>query len=134
LLADFSTLKMEVIRSSEMSVPLRFTRCHIPEDSILHCHRCENLKSNLNYLCDDGCLFHFSMLKMKAVCSSSMAINFYTLQSIKSQKTVCFKVNTMIITNLVLIRNVSDKILQPNTWPGATEGLPSAQHVKTSKI
>jgi hypothetical protein len=52
-----------------------------------------------------------------------MTINFYRLQSIKSQKTVCFNVNTMIITNLELIRNVSDKILQPNTWPGVTEGL-----------
>jgi hypothetical protein len=56
-------------------------------------------------------------------CSSSMMINYYRLQSIKSQKTLCFTDNTMIITNLVLIRNVSDKILQPNTWPGATEGL-----------
>jgi hypothetical protein len=34
-LADFSTLKMEAIRSSEMSVHTRSTRRHIPEDGIL---------------------------------------------------------------------------------------------------
>jgi hypothetical protein len=36
-LADCSTLKMEAIRSSETS--------HIPEDDIIHSHRCESLKS-----------------------------------------------------------------------------------------
>jgi hypothetical protein len=34
-LADFSTLKMEAILSSEMSVYTRSTRRHIPEDGIL---------------------------------------------------------------------------------------------------
>jgi hypothetical protein len=34
-LADFSTLKMEAIRSSETSVDTRSTRRHIPEDDIL---------------------------------------------------------------------------------------------------
>jgi hypothetical protein len=34
-LADFSTLKMEAICSSETSVYTRFTRLHIPEDGIL---------------------------------------------------------------------------------------------------
>jgi hypothetical protein len=34
-LADFSTLQMEAIRSSETSVHTRFTRRHIPEDGIL---------------------------------------------------------------------------------------------------
>jgi hypothetical protein len=53
LLADFSTLKMEVIHSSEKSVLTRPTRRHIPEDGILHSHRCENLKSyTLIYLFD----------------------------------------------------------------------------------
>jgi hypothetical protein len=42
---DFSTLKMEAIRSSETSVHTRSTRRHIPEDGILHSHRRENLKS-----------------------------------------------------------------------------------------
>jgi hypothetical protein len=44
-LANFSTLKMEPIRSSEKSVHTRSTRRHIPEEGILHSHRCENLKS-----------------------------------------------------------------------------------------
>jgi hypothetical protein len=39
---DFSTLKMEAICSSEMSVHTRSTRRHIPEDGILHSHRCES--------------------------------------------------------------------------------------------
>jgi hypothetical protein len=42
-----STLKMEATRSSETSVHTRSTRRHIPEDGILHSHRCENLKSYL---------------------------------------------------------------------------------------
>jgi hypothetical protein len=48
--ADFSTLKMEAIRSSEMSVYTRSTQRHIPEDGILHSHRCENLKSYKYYV------------------------------------------------------------------------------------
>jgi hypothetical protein len=43
--ADFSTLKMEEIRSSETSVHTRSTWGHIPEDSILYYHRRENFKS-----------------------------------------------------------------------------------------
>jgi hypothetical protein len=38
LLTDFSTLKLETIRSSETSVQKRSTRRHIPEDGILHGH------------------------------------------------------------------------------------------------
>jgi hypothetical protein len=34
-LADFSTLKMEAIRSSETSIHTRSTRRHIPEDGVL---------------------------------------------------------------------------------------------------
>jgi hypothetical protein len=44
-LADFYTLKMEAIRSSETSVHTRSTRRHIPEGGILYSHRRENLKS-----------------------------------------------------------------------------------------
>jgi hypothetical protein len=44
-LADFYTLKMEAICSSETSVHTKFTRSHIPEDGILRSHRRENLKS-----------------------------------------------------------------------------------------
>jgi hypothetical protein len=42
-LADFSTLKMEVIRSSETSVHTGSTRLHILQYDILHSHLRENL-------------------------------------------------------------------------------------------
>jgi hypothetical protein len=44
-LADFSTLKMEAIPSSETSVHTRSTLRHMPEDGILHSHRRETHKS-----------------------------------------------------------------------------------------
>jgi hypothetical protein len=44
--AYYSTLEMEAICSSETSVDFqRATLRYIPEDSALHSHRCENLKS-----------------------------------------------------------------------------------------
>jgi hypothetical protein len=43
--ADFSTLKMETVLSSETSVDARSTQRDIPEDDILHSHRCKSLKS-----------------------------------------------------------------------------------------
>jgi hypothetical protein len=39
------TLMMEATRSSEMEVLTRATQYQIPEDGILHSHRCENIKS-----------------------------------------------------------------------------------------
>jgi hypothetical protein len=50
-LADFSSLKMDVIGSSETSVHTRSTRRHIPEDGILYSHRSENLKSYKTEIC-----------------------------------------------------------------------------------
>jgi hypothetical protein len=41
-------MKMGAIRSSETSVHTRSTRRHIPEYSILHSHRRENLKSYID--------------------------------------------------------------------------------------
>jgi hypothetical protein len=56
-LADFSTLKMEAICYSETSANITSTQRHIPEDDILHSHRCENLISYNRYI--DCRAFHF---------------------------------------------------------------------------
>jgi hypothetical protein len=46
-----STLKMKATYSSKMSVHFeRTTWCYIPEDSILHNHRCKKLKSYINFV------------------------------------------------------------------------------------
>jgi hypothetical protein len=45
------TLMKEVLSSSETSVLTRDTRRNIPEDTILHSHRRENLKSYIPFPC-----------------------------------------------------------------------------------
>jgi hypothetical protein len=61
LLADFSTVMMGAICSSETSVHTRSTRLHIPEDGILPSHRRENLHSYiciLNFLNTEFCDYY----------------------------------------------------------------------------
>jgi hypothetical protein len=41
--------KMEAIRSSETSVLIRATRCHLPEDDNHHSHRRGHLKSYIHH-------------------------------------------------------------------------------------
>jgi hypothetical protein len=45
------TMMMEALRSSETSILTRTTWHNIPEDSILHSHLCENLKSYMIFYC-----------------------------------------------------------------------------------
>jgi hypothetical protein len=66
-LADFSTLKMEAICSSETSVHTRSRWRHIQEDGILHSHRCENLKYYLNNLVILRNWFPISILLLSSI-------------------------------------------------------------------
>jgi hypothetical protein len=62
LLANFSTPKMEALRSSETSVHTRNAPPHIPENGILHNHRRENLKSYIHLVYFNCLLFDVPLL------------------------------------------------------------------------
>jgi hypothetical protein len=69
--ADFSTLKMEAIRSSETSVHTRLKWRHIPEDGILHSHCRENLKSYIIFYVIEPC-------KLTEIVSKQKELRMYT--------------------------------------------------------
>jgi hypothetical protein len=69
-----NTLKTEAIRSSETSVYTISTRRHIPEGSILHSHRRENLKS---YTMKNT----FGRIQLKKVKRSLRLINHHVVKA-----------------------------------------------------
>jgi hypothetical protein len=54
----FVTLMKEALSSSETLVLTRSTRHNIPEDTVLHSHCSENLKSDMFLFCEWGLLFN----------------------------------------------------------------------------
>jgi hypothetical protein len=89
-LANFSTLNMEAIRSSETSVHTRSTQHHIPEEGILYSHFCENLRSYIYHLSrsEQTWVRRISfqiIIKLEQVGGSSEAIVFNPRQPLRSR-------------------------------------------------
>jgi hypothetical protein len=95
---------MEAILSSETSVHIRSTWHHIPEDGILHCHRCENLRSYIRLAVDGTGAMGWGggdRLKYKdivvacEVCNCFKASNLYSLSVNLLQVNVFLKYTIM---------------------------------------
>jgi hypothetical protein len=83
-LADFSTLKMEAIRSSETSVHTRSTRRYIPENGILHSHRCQNLKSYLLGKFANLCYNRF--IQPNSLCNYEAVLKYLHLKTLNFKR------------------------------------------------
>jgi hypothetical protein len=70
-------LKMEAIRSSETSFPIRSRWLHIPDDGILHSHRREHLISYILFLYGRLLIDTFGdyPLNMEAIHSSETSVD-----------------------------------------------------------
>jgi hypothetical protein len=108
-LADFSTLKMEAIRSSETSVHTRSTQSHIPEDGILQ--------------------FNTTFIKFKKVCNS-----VEVTQLVQSVQRLCcrldnwrirvpFPIRLQIFISSILSEQALELTEHPVLWAPGT--LPS---------
>jgi hypothetical protein len=108
-LEDFSTLKMEAIRSSETSVHTKSTRRHIPEDGILHSHRRENLKS-YNYLDISFQDFRGLMTKSVEIFNNVCPFNFIVICITETWLNESFPISfppQKYILHIVMLRTVT---------------------------
>jgi hypothetical protein len=93
---------MEAAGSSEKMVYIyQSAQCHMPEDSNLHCHCCENFKPHTVVLYEATLQTHSSSLNMETAGSSKTPVNIcHTTQRHISEKTVIITVTAARTSDL----------------------------------